>query len=372
MSSKRIERGRSWVALLVMMIFGATAVFGSLISSSAAAPTKPFSGSGTITGSNPGSAQTGGVTENDWQGECIFGQPFPPQSQGLDGLVFQLPESHDGETALAKGSSPAPYDLDLAFYDKTCAYIDNTSTAAADETAPVPAATQYIVVDASLGANIGVCLTVGGGTCGSGSASASASASAVSPSASSSSPPPHGGSIGTSIASSQSKVTFKKPFILSGHVTADAGCKRPYHVTITKRVPGGRPKVLTTKAAVSRTNTWQYRTSSQTTATYSAVAHDSGSCKSHTPRSTTVGVHAKVRVRKISQCVAPQAVRGKVRPNHPFTRVLLKRGKKTVSKANLNARSGFRLTAPSCSGKFNVFWPKQGKKNLTGLARVKF
>jgi hypothetical protein len=101
---------------------------------------------------NPGTRSTHGLAEH---GCDTLQNPYGP-TNGTDGLMLPIPESHrDGtHTIRAVGSSEAPYDLDIWFFDESCASMSGTgiATESADEKGPIPADAHFASVDLFEGA----------------------------------------------------------------------------------------------------------------------------------------------------------------------------------------------------------------------------
>lgn len=358
-------------ALLLAILVSAAAVL--LVGPAGAA--EGFAAEGDIVGANPGASLAGGVTENEFVGSCSA----EPESQGADGWVVEVPEGFvaDGMTATATGESAGPYDLDLAFYDAECAYIEQSATAEADETAPVAPTTRFIVVNQSLGADTHFCLVVGDAECG-GDASPSGSSTARpsgSPSRSGSATPgggSGGSDISTTINTNRTKTDFRSPFVLSGKVDADGSCERPFHVTIRKRVLGGqRFRSLPDRAPVDKDNRWTREVTSRVSASYVAEVDDSGPCASGSSNPVTVKVRARVSVTVPDSCAAPQEVTGRVLPNRRGSRVVLEhataQGWARVDRDRLDAKSRFVVTAPACATRYRVVWPSSDPRNARGV-----
>lgn len=118
-------------------------------------PDEPVTDSGTIAAGTPfGDLVDGGITALDLQNTCTF----PPGSQGSDGWVTELPDSFgDGLHQVAvTGSSPAPYDLDLYFYDAECQLTGSAASSAADAAGTLPGGTKYVVSHLWSGAGVDV------------------------------------------------------------------------------------------------------------------------------------------------------------------------------------------------------------------------
>ena len=378
MTSIRTTRS---IWLLVATVAAVVAMLGGLVISASAQTA--YVAEGHIDGANP--SPLGGVTENEFGFQTC---PEMPESQGVDGYVFELPDDFDvaGKDATATGDSAAPqYNLDFAWYEADCTFIDATVSGDADEIAPVPAGTHFIVVNQAVGADTAVCLVVGNGVCPSGSASPSGSSTAR-PSGSSTARPsgsaspsgsPGGDDITTSIATDRTKVKFRAQFTLSGEVTADDSCERPFVVSIGQRVHGTDTfKTIEQGIPVAQNNTWSRKVSSKFSADYRATVRDDGACGGGSSGAVAVRVKAKVGVKVPATCSAPQSVGGRVSPNHRGSKVQLqaREGNKwrTKDSAQLNRRSRYRLVAPSCDGAYRVVWPAADERNLRGIKRFHF
>ncbi|HVF52294.1 MAG TPA: hypothetical protein VNC78_01675 [Actinomycetota bacterium] len=338
-----------------------------------------FEATGSIDGMNPAAGTVGGVTENEFIANCAV-----PASQGLDGYVVELPAAFgDGSaTAQVTGDSLAPaYDLDLAFYDAACAFIEQLATAAPDEGGPVPAGTAWIVINQSVGGGTTFVLVVtgpGGGPSGGSSPTATGRATpgGGTGGTGSTTAGPGGGTVGTTLAARPTRTGYNKPFTLSGRVDPDPGCSGPFVVTIKKRVLGNkRYRVEDDSILAGSAGTWEIRLRSPKSASYTASARSAG-CNGRVAGPENVLITARVRVKGITSCVAPQRFTGSVAPNHKRTNVLLQRraGKsyKTLDQAKLNKRSRFMVVMPQCErGTYRVLWPAQSKKNLAGEKVIK-
>ena len=358
-------------ALLLAIVFSAAAVLW--IGPAGAA--EGYAAEGDIVGSNPLAGDRAGVTENEFVETC----PDEPASQGADGWVVVLPESfaEGGAVATATGESAAEYDLDLAFYDAGCAFIDQSATETADETSPLPAGTRFVVVNQFIGADTHFCLVVGVAVCGaapSGSSTARPSTARPSRSPSGSSSPGGSGEgeITTSIATNKPKTAFRSAFVLSGKVSAADSCERPFHVTIRKRVLGKeRFRQLKDRTLVDSDNRWRRQITSRVSANYVAQVADSGACEGGSSNPITVKVRAQVLVAAPDSCAAPQEITGQVRPNRRGSRVVLEHstaeGWARVDRDRLNAKSRFVVTAPACETRYRVVWPSSDPRNARGV-----
>ncbi|MEH0935429.1 M36 family metallopeptidase, partial [Micromonospora psammae] len=111
------------------------------------APDAPVTDSGVIVAGNPstGTADDAtGVTATAFKTACAV--PGAP-AQGADGWVTKLPDSFgDGAHEVqVRGTSSAPYDFDLYFYDDSCALIGTAASAAADESGTIPSGARYVL-----------------------------------------------------------------------------------------------------------------------------------------------------------------------------------------------------------------------------------
>jgi hypothetical protein len=99
-----------------------------------------------------------GITENEFALTCSTDLV----TQGADGYAWALPPelAVDGAIAKLTGVDSLFHDLDISFWDSDCGFLDNSSTAAIDEEAPVPAGTAYVLAHNFLGADVTVDLTV--------------------------------------------------------------------------------------------------------------------------------------------------------------------------------------------------------------------
>jgi extracellular elastinolytic metalloproteinase len=122
-------------------------------------PDEPVVDKGTIAAGNPSTGSTPtGVTAAALTADCAV--PAPP-AQGADGWVTELPESFgDGaHKVVLTGDSTATYDLDLYFYDASCALIGSAASSAADESGTLPSGTRFVLSQLWLGAGVPITLT---------------------------------------------------------------------------------------------------------------------------------------------------------------------------------------------------------------------
>ncbi|MGN6089936.1 MAG: M36 family metallopeptidase, partial [Actinomycetales bacterium] len=150
-----------------LQVFGTS---GKVEPSTTSTAPETFTDSGTITTGNPAAGDpTGlqpvyGVTGTEFTTTCSA----PPASQGVDGWVTKLPAGFgDGtHTVTVKGpgtsdttSDPVGYDLDVYFFDSSCAPIGSAASASADESGVIPGGAAYVLTQAYLGTNVPVTLT---------------------------------------------------------------------------------------------------------------------------------------------------------------------------------------------------------------------
>ncbi|MGH2691051.1 MAG: LVIVD repeat-containing protein [Actinomycetota bacterium] len=102
---------------------------------------------GTIDGGHPANfSQDNGVTRQEFTSDC----EYTPQTNGVDGWVTKIPAGlADGKNTLhakAIGGSPAPYDLDIYFFDKDCVLVGAEEPADTDTMGLIPEGTEYAMV----------------------------------------------------------------------------------------------------------------------------------------------------------------------------------------------------------------------------------
>ena len=99
-----------------------------------------------------------GVTSNEFQLTCLN----PPLSQGVDGFVWELPAEArvPGAIAQATGQSSFGYDIDLAFFDEDCVWLDSAETTEPNERAEMPAGTAFVLAHNWFGIDTTVNLSV--------------------------------------------------------------------------------------------------------------------------------------------------------------------------------------------------------------------
>ncbi len=330
------------------------------------------------------------ITLGDFELNCTY----PPDSQGLDAYIFQIPPSLGTGNAIATGTGDGlAYDLDMFFLDASCTEIGEAfASAAVDETGPVPAGTLYIALANFRGAETTATLTVvgpGGGPGGGASATPTKSGSAspsvrpsASPSASgssrpSNSPAPPGAANRTTIASDKNQTGYKKPFKLSGRVTGDDGCTGPYKVSLKKRIAGTDTfTVADPDVPVAADGTWSKIMKSSVSASYTASVASNQSCSGSSSLARTVQVRVKITIKKPIRCDDPFTVEGTVLPKHTGTSVYLQQRKGlrwvTLDKGPIDEGSRYALGSRTCRVPLRVQWPSQSKRNLPGSTRIHF
>jgi hypothetical protein len=100
-----------------------------------------------------------GLTQGEMQAGC-----GAPASQGVDGLVFDLPPAARvaGAAVRLTGSDLLGlHNLDATFYSETCEVVGRLAGPAADETGSLPAGTRFVLVTDRLGIATSVQLSVG-------------------------------------------------------------------------------------------------------------------------------------------------------------------------------------------------------------------
>jgi hypothetical protein len=344
-----------------------------------------YTATGAIVASNPISPFGGGITENDFLLEVCA---WPPVSQGLDGYVFQVPEAFGEGTATATvtGSNALNfYDLNLAFFT-SCGILSTSTTSNPDESAPVPGATRFIIVNAARGIDTLVALELSTGSqteptpdptpsqtqsasptptatqsatpgpsptqsesptatptptetasatpsptqseepSPTPSASESENSSATEPPAPDPTPPAAArGEATTTIATDHSTVRLGAPFMLSGSVAADDGCARASSVEVSKRLHGTTTYAPIGTAPVAADGSWELEVTSARNASYIARPQDTGACDGLASSPVDGFVRVDVAVNVPRSCDAPQRVTGTVTPRQPGTHVLLQK-----------------------------------------------
>lgn len=112
-----------------------------------------FSAEGAFEIGNPADYMAGaGLVRNELELTCAI-----PASQGTDGFVLELPaalQKVDSEASLEGEDATGGPDMDMYFYDETCAATGDVATTALDEYGIIPAGTKYVAVSAWMGAQV--------------------------------------------------------------------------------------------------------------------------------------------------------------------------------------------------------------------------
>lgn len=119
-------------------------------------PKKPpvtFEESGSLAIGHPATVEAeGGIARTEFLQSCAV-----PTSQGTDGYVIVLPPeitAVNSNVTLSGGDASGFHDLDMYFFDESCAPKGAISTEAVDEFGLMPAGTSYVFVSAWLGAEV--------------------------------------------------------------------------------------------------------------------------------------------------------------------------------------------------------------------------
>ena len=119
---------------------------------------KPYVTAGSIAIGHPANFEAGvGIVRSELTETCAI-----PQSQGTDGYVVEIPATHmkKAATVLAAGSSvTGGYDLDMFFYDASCADVGQAADIGTDQTGTMPAGTKYVLVNSWEPAGVGIDFT---------------------------------------------------------------------------------------------------------------------------------------------------------------------------------------------------------------------
>ena len=183
--------------------------------------------------------------------------------------------------------------------------------------------------------------------------------------------------LSSSLRSSVSKTKYRKRFTLSGNLKVGPDCGGPFSVEVRKRTMGSKGfEVIARKVAVDNDGSWKLTHRSKRSASFRVTPSGGNSCVETTSLPADVLVKAKVSVSLPEKCSAPKGIRGRVRPNHRGTNVVLKRrgnsGWKTVDRDKLGKSSSFRLVVRNCRAQYRVVWPKQAPDNLRGRKNFSF
>ena len=135
--------------LMVVLIFGLLA--GALSMTAEAKKkrkprVKPYVTTGSIAIGHPANYEAGvGIVRSELLETCAV-----PQTQGTDGYVVEIPATHMKKAAAvsaAGSSATGGYDLDLFFYDDTCAEVGQAADIGTDQIGTMPAGTKYVLVN---------------------------------------------------------------------------------------------------------------------------------------------------------------------------------------------------------------------------------
>lgn len=140
--------------IVLVLVLALALPFGNALAAKKKKP-KPFISETVSTGiphpvafSSTGAVN--GVTAKEFTTTCST-----PISQGVDAWVFEVPANYTKIDALIKaiGEPPGPlsYDLDLYFYDASCALTFASNAAGTDETGYMPAGSAWILMHNYLG-----------------------------------------------------------------------------------------------------------------------------------------------------------------------------------------------------------------------------
>ena len=177
--------------------------------------------------------------------------------------------------------------------------------------------------------------------------------------------------LSTTLAPSRRRVGYRERLTISGQVSAPARCEGALRVSLHRQDAGvRRATLLADSLPVRGDGGWSQVVRPSTTATYFARVQPTPSCEGSVSPAVRVPVRAQVKVAR--SCGAGRRVSGQVKPAAPRTRVHLERrarkGYARVASTKLDRGSRFRLTLPSCAGRYRVVWPSQGGRNTTGTA----
>ena len=148
-------------ALTVALLVGAIAMPADAAKKKKkkAPQTITFTEEGSLRAPAPTSLLLFGLTDAEFlvANECAS----MPVTQGHDAWVLEIPaEYSDGRaTVEAKGASPAPYDMNLYFYDAGCALMELQLTEGVDPTGSIAPGAKWAILTMPYGANVGFTLT---------------------------------------------------------------------------------------------------------------------------------------------------------------------------------------------------------------------
>jgi PQQ-like domain len=300
---------------------------------------------GNIAGSNPASGDTVGLTEAEFLASCAI-----PQSQGLDGFVFEVPEAfRDGKSTVSvKGLSAGPYDLDARFYKADCTDAGGgLLTNNVDESGPLPAGAAFVMVNQFLGVDTDVTLTI------------------TKPGTGDPDPDPEPGASAVTMRASRSIVGFRRTATLGGMATGTDDCEVA-EVALERRFKGSTSWAPIGEVPVQGDGIWSTAVAPKHNAFYRARVGATETCLASQTPEIKVDVRADVIV-KPARC-STTVIKGYVVPIQPGTRTLLQRkvrGRwKTIARDTLDKGSRFVFRKQSCKGKMRILWPTQGNKNI--------
>jgi hypothetical protein len=146
---------RSFVVVLVACLVAALMVMPVEAKKKKRKKRKPpvtFQAEGSFALANPATLENQGITQNEFMASCAI-----PASQGVDGFVIELPAKVTKVASTVSaigGDTTGIYDLDMYFYNSSCAPMGAASSAGDDEIGAMPAGTKYVVVAAFWGVDV--------------------------------------------------------------------------------------------------------------------------------------------------------------------------------------------------------------------------
>ena len=99
-----------------------------------------------------------GITTNEFSITCA-----EPLTQGVDAHIFELPVEAQVNGAIAQATGQSAgigYDIDLAFFDSECGFLDSAETAEENERAEMPDGTAFVSAHNFFGTDTTVDLTI--------------------------------------------------------------------------------------------------------------------------------------------------------------------------------------------------------------------
>ncbi|MGH2747192.1 MAG: S8 family serine peptidase [Actinomycetota bacterium] len=177
----------------------------------------------------------------------------------------------------------------------------------------------------------------------------------------------------TTITSSRPVIAYSRGFELSGAVDHDPACTDPLEIGISRRIHGNDTYKEIATTPVTSDGTWDLRVAARRNASYIARVRDTRECEGQASAPTDVGVRVKVKAKAPRSCDGGEVVRGRVRPDHKGTKVILQRRKgkgwRQVDSDVLNKKSRFALKARRC-GLHRVVWRAQAVTNEWGAKKL--